>query len=115
MEMIRTVLAIAGQLKLQVFQLDVKSAFLNGELDEEVYVEQPQGCVVESPQDNVYRLRKALYGLKQAPRAWNSKIDNHFLQYGFAKSPLTSRLKDKTFLFFVYMWMISFIQAQVKR
>ncbi|BBN68933.1 transposable element gene, partial [Prunus dulcis] len=68
METIRTVLALAAQLKTKVYQLDVKSAFLNGELEEEVYVEQPQGYVEKGREDKVYRLRKALYGLKQAPR-----------------------------------------------
>ena len=68
-------LAIAAQMELPVYQLDVKSAFLNGELEEEVYVEQPCGYEVQGKEDKIYRLRKALYGLKQAPRAWNSKIE----------------------------------------
>lgn len=87
METIRSVLALAAQFKLSVYQLDVKSAFLNGELEEEVYVEQPQGYVIEGKEDKVYRLQKALYGLKQAPRAWNSKIDGYLLQNGFTKKP----------------------------
>ena len=60
METIRTVLALAAQLELQVFQLDVKSAFLNGELEEEVYVKQPQGFEVEGKEGKVYKLHKAL-------------------------------------------------------
>lgn len=87
METIRTVLAIAAQMELPVYQLDVKSAFLNGELHEEVYVEQPQGYVVKGKENMVYRLHKALYGLKQAPRAWNNKIDNYFINNGFHRSP----------------------------
>jgi hypothetical protein len=63
METIRIVLALAAQLELPVYQLDVKSAFLNGELQEEVYVEQPEGYIVEGKEDKVYRLKKALYGL----------------------------------------------------
>ena len=59
-------------------QLDVKSAFLNGLLEEEVYVFQPQGFVVKGEENKVYMLKKALYGLKQAPRAWNRRI-NSFL------------------------------------
>lgn len=74
-------------MKLLVYQLDVKSAFLNGVLEEEVYVEQPQGYEIEGEQDKVYRLHKALYGLKQAPRAWNSRIDSYFTNNGFKKSP----------------------------
>ncbi|CAL8153387.1 unnamed protein product [Prunus armeniaca] len=86
MEIIRTVLALAAQLKTEVYQLDVKSSFLNGELEEEVYVEQPQGYVEKGREDKVYLLRKALYGLKKAPRAWNNKIDHYFQQNGFTRS-----------------------------
>jgi len=96
METIRVVLAIAAQLKLQVFQLDVKSAFLNEELEEQVYVEQPQGYIIEGQENKVFRLRKALYGLKQAPRAWNSKIDGYLLSNGFLKSPSEPSLYIKT-------------------
>ena len=66
MKTIRTVLAIAAQMELQIFQLDVKAAFLNGELEEEVYVEQPLGYVQKGKEDKVYHLKKALYGLKSA-------------------------------------------------
>ena len=66
-ETIRLVLAIAAQLELNVYQMDVKSAFLNVELKEEVYMEQPRGYEVKGKEEKVYRLNKALYGLKQAP------------------------------------------------
>ena len=65
--------------------MDVKSAFLNGFLEEEVYVEQPQGYVVKGQEGKVLRLKKALYGLKQAPRAWNTRIDKYLQQNGFTK------------------------------
>lgn len=58
-----------------VYQLDVKSSFLNGPLEEEVYVKQPQGYETKGEEGSVYRLRKALYDLKQAPRAWNNRIN----------------------------------------
>ena len=77
-ETIRRVRAIFSQLELNVYQMDVKSAFLNGELKEEVHVEQPRGYEVKGKEEKVYRLNKALYGLKQAPRSWNSKIDSYF-------------------------------------
>ncbi|CAL1375783.1 unnamed protein product [Linum trigynum] len=95
METIRTVLALAAQLELPVYQLDVKSAFLNGELEEEVYVEQPRGYEKKGEEDKVYRLRKALYGLKQAPRAWNSRIDRYFQQNEFQRSPSEASLYIK--------------------
>ena len=85
-ETVRTFLALAAQLGWPVFQFDVKSAFLNGELKEEVYVAQPEGFVVHDEVNKVYRLQKALYGLKQAPRAWYHKIDSYFLENGFQRS-----------------------------
>jgi Reverse transcriptase (RNA-dependent DNA polymerase). len=63
--------------------MDVKSAFLNGDLAEEVYVKQPPGFVVAGEEDKVLRLRKALYGLQQAPRAWNAKLDCTLKELGF--------------------------------
>lgn len=64
----------------------MKSAFLHGELKEEVYVDQPEGFVKVGEEDKVYRLKKALYGLKQAPRAWFSRIESYFKKEGFEKS-----------------------------
>jgi hypothetical protein len=69
LDTIRMVLAIAAQHNWKVYQMDVKSAFLNEYLEEEVYVQQPPGYEVRGQEDKVYRLKKALYGLKQAPRA----------------------------------------------
>ncbi|XP_076901612.1 uncharacterized protein LOC143556071 [Bidens hawaiensis] len=85
-ETIRVFLAVAAHKGWFVHQLDVKSAFLNGELSEEIYVEQPEGYVSETSPEKVYRLRKALYGLKQAPRAWYSKIDWYFSEQGYKRS-----------------------------
>ena len=83
LDTIRLVLAIAAQNRWNVFQLDVKSAFLNGILQEEIYVEQPEGFMEQGEEEKVYLLKKALYGLKQAPRAWYSKIDEHLSSLGF--------------------------------
>lgn len=85
-ETVRTLLALAAKQGWLVYQFDVKSAFLNGELEEEVYVNQPEGFVVCGKEEHVYKLRKALYGLKQAPRAWYSRIDAYFLSNGFERS-----------------------------
>ncbi|KAA0056619.1 retrotransposon protein [Cucumis melo var. makuwa] len=65
--------------------MDVKSAFLHGNLNEEVYVDQPPGYVQQSNARKVYHLKKALYGLKQAPRAWYSRIEAYFIKVGSEK------------------------------
>jgi hypothetical protein len=72
---IRSVVSIAAEMGWKIHQMDVKTAFLNGVLDQEVYVEQPLGFVVHERETHVCRLKRALYGLKQAPRAWYSRID----------------------------------------
>jgi hypothetical protein len=66
--------------------MDVKTTFLNGEIEEEVYIEQTQGFEVHSRDTHVCRLKKGLYGLKQAPRAWYARIDNYLMRLGFSKS-----------------------------
>ncbi|KAI5320266.1 hypothetical protein L3X38_039974 [Prunus dulcis] len=96
LDTIRTLIALAAQKEWNLFQLDVKSAFLNGILKEEVYVEQPQGYVQESKETKVYRLNKALYGLKQAPRAWYDEIDAYFNTAGFKKNLSEATLYIKT-------------------
>ena len=83
---IRAVLAIVAYLDLELHQMDVKTAFLNGELDEDVYMEQPQDFVDPNFPDYVCKLVKALYGLKQAPRQWYAKIDALLKQLGFLNS-----------------------------
>jgi hypothetical protein len=67
---IRTIIALAAKMKWKLHQMDVKTTFLNGIIEEEVYIEQPQGFEVENRKSHVCRLKKVLYGLKQAPRAW---------------------------------------------
>lgn len=83
---IRTILAVAAQKKWKLFQMNVKSGFLNGELQEEIYVEQPPGFIQEGEEGKVLKLHKALYGLKQAPKAWYGRIDTYFLKNGFQRS-----------------------------
>lgn len=89
---IRTVLAVAGKQRWPIYQMDVKSAFLNGDVKEEIYVEQPPGFFTSKTKDMVYRLKKALYGLKQAPRVWNEKIDMFFCKIGFSRSKADPQL-----------------------
>jgi hypothetical protein len=96
LDTIRALIALAAQKGWSIYQLDVKSAFLNGILEEEIYVEQPQGFVVKGNESKVLRLRKALYGLKQAPRAWYSRIDQYFMDRGFRRSKSEPTLYIKT-------------------
>jgi hypothetical protein len=86
LESVRMLLAIAAQENWTVHHMDVKSAFLNGELCEEVYVVQPPGFVKEREEKKVLQLDKALYGMRQAPRAWNIKLDRSLCRIGFRQS-----------------------------
>ena len=83
MESIRLLLALAAAKDWRVHQLDIKSAFLNGELVETVFVRQPPGFAIKGTEHRVLRLRKALYGLRQTPRAWNAKLDATLGELGF--------------------------------
>lgn len=87
METVRLVVSLIAQKQWNIYQLDVKSTFLHGDLDEDVYVEQPPGYKVKGQEDKVYKLNKALYGLKQAPRAWYSRIESYFTKEGFLRCP----------------------------
>ncbi|KAJ9547140.1 hypothetical protein OSB04_019683 [Centaurea solstitialis] len=91
-EAIRIFLAYAAHKNIKVFQMDVKSAFLNGVLHEEVYIEQPEGFVDPDFPDHVCILDKALYGLKQAPRAWYETLTNHLLSKGFKRGTIDTTL-----------------------
>ena len=82
----RTLLAYASYKGFKVYQMDVKSAFLNGILEEEVYIEQPEGFVDENNKDKVCKLHKALYGLKQAPRAWYERLHKYLMKIGFERT-----------------------------
>ncbi|GAU36721.1 hypothetical protein TSUD_318190 [Trifolium subterraneum] len=84
-ETIRLVIALGSSRRWPMFHLDVKSAFLNGPLEEDVYVKQPPGFELKGMEDRVLKLNKALYGLKQAPRAWNKRIDQFLVMQGFVK------------------------------
>ncbi|KAK0586597.1 hypothetical protein LWI29_009370 [Acer saccharum] len=91
LESIRLLLSIACIKKFKLFQMDVKSAFLNGYLQEEVYVEQPKGFVDPHSPNHVFKLKKALYGLKQAPRAWYDRltqylVDNQYRRGGIDRT-----------------------------
>ncbi|GKE57645.1 retrovirus-related pol polyprotein from transposon TNT 1-94, partial [Tanacetum coccineum] len=84
-EAIRMFIANAAREKMTIYQMDVKTAFLNGELKEEVYVSQPEGFVDPDHPIHVYHLKKDLYGLKQAPRAWYDTLSRFLLDNKFSK------------------------------
>ena len=75
--------------------MDVKTAFLNGEVEEEVYIEHPDGFVIHGKESHVYNLNKSLYRLKQGPQAWYAIIDNYLQKLGFLKSDADSNLYFK--------------------
>ena len=92
LESIRMFLALAVYKGFKIYQMDVKSAFLNGNLEEEVFIEQPNGFILSDDPNMVCKLRKALYGLKHAPRAWYSRLDTYLHQIGFRRGLVDSNL-----------------------
>lgn len=108
LETVQFILSLSADQGWQVHHLDVKSAFLNGELRKEVYVCQPEGFVTEGEENKVYRLTKALYGLWQATRAWNVWLNGSLKQLGFERCPQEEALYKRctgseTFLVGVYV------------
>ena len=85
--------------------MDVKSTFLNRTLEEEVYIEQPEGFRLTEKPDYVRKLKKALYGLKEAPRAWFSILDQYLQQQGYKRGTIDSNLyikiKEENMIFVV--------------
>ena len=92
LEFIRLLLGVACHLRFMMYQMDVKSAFLNGYLNEEVYVEQPKGFVDPSFPKHVFKLKKALYRLKQAPRAWYERLIEFLINHGYRKGGIDQTL-----------------------
>ena len=92
LDAIRLLLSFACANNFRLFQMDVKSAFLNGIIKEEVYVEQPPGFEDDKHPDWVFRLHKALYGLKQAPRAWYEKLSSFLIAHGYDRGNVDTTL-----------------------
>jgi hypothetical protein len=95
LEAIRILLAYACPRNIKLYQMDVKSAFLNGKISELVYVEQPPGFEDPTKPNHVYKLSKALYGLKQAPRAWYERRRDFLLSKGFKIGKVDTTLFTK--------------------
>ena len=101
MESIRVLLALACHLKFKLYQMDVKTTFLNAFLKKDVYVAQPKGFIDPHFPDHVLCLKKALYGLKQAPRAWYDRFTQYLVSHGFTRGQT-----DKTLFYQKGEWRI---------
>ncbi len=102
------ILALAALENVEIRQMDMKIAFINGKLEEEIYMEQPQGFVHQGGEHLVCKLHKSLYGLKQSPRAWNQKLDAFFKTIEFMKSEVNlsvyvAQVGDVKFFIVVYV------------
>ncbi|GJT29367.1 retrovirus-related pol polyprotein from transposon TNT 1-94 [Tanacetum coccineum] len=95
LESIRILLAYACALDFKLFQMDVKSAFLNGFINEEVYMAQPPGFIDFKKPDHVYKLKKALYGLKQAPKAWYDRLKAFLIKHEYKMGMVDNTLFTK--------------------
>ena len=85
-ESIRTIIALAAKNNLQLHQLDITTAFLNGKLQEDIYMKQPEGFEIKGKEHMVCKLKKSIYGLKQSPRCWNQALDKDLKKIGFKPS-----------------------------
>jgi hypothetical protein len=108
LEAIRILLAYATSHNIKLYQMDVKSAFLNGKINELVYVEQPPGFKNSKKPNHVYKLSKALYGLKQAPRAWYERLQDFLVSKGFKVGKVdtilfTKKIRDDLFICQIYV------------
>ncbi|KAK2382949.1 putative mitochondrial protein [Trifolium repens] len=92
LEAIRLLLAYACNMNFKLYQMDVKSAFLNGYINEEVYVKQPPGFENHELPDYVFKLKRALYGLKQAPRAWYDRLSKFLIKNGYSRGKVDTTL-----------------------
>lgn len=105
---IRSLLSLVVTMRWHIHQMDVKTAFLNGTIDEDVFIEQPQGFEINSRQTHVCKVKKAIYGLKQASRAWYARMDAYLLRIGFVKSYVDANLyimivKNEPIIILIYV------------
>ncbi|XP_057518411.1 uncharacterized protein LOC130799325 [Amaranthus tricolor] len=94
---IRALLALVAMEDLELHQLDVKTAFLHGELEEEIFMKQPEGFEVAGKENHVCRLKRSLYGLKQSPRQWYKRFDSFMISHDFIRSSYDSCVYFKKF------------------
>ena len=83
---IRILLSIAAHYNYEIWQMDVKTEFLNGNLDKEIYMMQPEGCIAKNQKHMVCKLKRSVCGLKQASRSWNTRFDQAIKSFGFKQN-----------------------------
>ena len=105
----RILLAIAAARKLNIRHYDVKTAFLNGDIDEELYMSQPEGYIIEKGVHLVCKSKKSIYSLKQSAKAWNIKINDVLLKHGFNKSVADQCLYTKLHNDRTYMYALTYV------
>ncbi|MCQ7012854.1 hypothetical protein M9Y11_18445, partial [Clostridioides difficile] len=105
---IRILLAIAAHMDYEIWQMDVKTAFLNGSLEENIYMKQPEGFIAKGQEHMVCKLKKSIYGLKQASRSWNIRFDEVIQSYGFTQCPdeqCVYRRRDENVVVFLVLYV----------
>ena len=105
---IRIMLAIAAFYDYEIWQMDVKTAFLNGDLEEQIYMAQPEGFKVSGSAGKACKLQRSIYGLKQASRSWNTRFDTTVKDFGFVQNeddPCIYRRDDKGILVFLVLYV----------
>lgn len=109
---LRLLFALSINFELNIRHLDVKTAFLNGNLHEDVYMKQPEGYLDSNNSSKVCKLKRAIYGLKQASRVWNQRVDIFFIELGFKKSdfePCLYSKKCNNSLIFIAVYVDDFL------
>jgi hypothetical protein len=107
-ELVRVILSAAAAHDLEIIQLDVKTAFLHGDLHEEIFMDQPSGFISSDSPNHACRLLKSLYGLKQASRSWNIKFDGYLCALGFVRSladPCVYRRSEEDGIVILAIWV----------
>jgi len=106
---IRLLLAIVALFDLELEQLDVKTAFLHGDLEEQIYMNQPKDFVVEGKEDHACLLKKSLYGLKQSPRQWYKKFNSFMIGHNYSRSNYDSCVYHKKLLDGTYVYLLLYV------
>lgn len=112
---LRIILALASEMDYELTQMDVVSAFLNANLQEEVYIEQPEGFTKEQDKDKVWLLAKAIYGIKQAPYEWNNEFNRYLLSIGFKRLKtdlcVYSRISKNGYIIILFVFVDDILTA----